>query len=254
MPDPIFQLGTYRAFVTKRPEQIMRAQKMRARMFGCVGPLDIDEFDTACEHVLIEHLETGALVCSFRFMHLQMDDLAQCYSSQFYDLSGIAASGGRAIELGRFCAQGAREDPDILRLALAVIARLVDTAKAGMLFGCTSFAGVEPDNYSAAFGNLALRHLAPGNLRLRAKSTDTVSLVQYAPMGQDVSRALREMPALLRSYLALGGRVSDHAVIDQEMNTIHVFTIVNVAGIPKQREQSLRAVAERLEISTTVQT
>jgi len=40
----------------------------------------------------------------------------------------------------------------------------------------------------------------------------------------------------------MGGWVSDHAVIDPRMNTIHVFTGVEVRKIPEARKRLLRAV------------
>ena len=41
----------------------------------------------------------------------------------------------------------------------------------------------------------------------------------------------------------MGGWVSDHAVIDARMNTLHVFTGVEIAAIPPARKRLLRAVA-----------
>ena len=40
----------------------------------------------------------------------------------------------------------------------------------------------------------------------------------------------------------MGGWVSDHAVIDAEMNTLHVFTGVEVNNIPETRKKLLRSV------------
>jgi len=48
------------------------------------------------------------------------------------------------------------------------------------------------------------------------------------------------MPPLLRSYLAMGGWVSDHAVIVNELNTLHVFTGVEIARMPAGRARLLR--------------
>jgi hypothetical protein len=53
------------------------------------------------------------------------------------------------------------------------------------------------------------------------------------------------MPPLLRTYLMMGGWVSDHAVIDKKMNTLHVFTGLEVSIIPEGRKQLLRAVPLR---------
>jgi putative hemolysin len=50
------------------------------------------------------------------------------------------------------------------------------------------------------------------------------------------------MPPLLRSYLVMGAQVSDHAVIDRQMNTLHVFTAIEVCAIPPARKARLRAL------------
>ena len=55
------------------------------------------------------------------------------------------------------------------------------------------------------------------------------------------------MPALLRTYLGMGGWVSDHAVIDRTLNTLHVFTGVEISAIPKSRARLLRADAGVIE-------
>jgi putative hemolysin len=50
------------------------------------------------------------------------------------------------------------------------------------------------------------------------------------------------MPPLLRTYLLMGGWVSDHAVVDRQLNTMHVFTGVEIGMIPAARKRLLRAV------------
>ena len=51
------------------------------------------------------------------------------------------------------------------------------------------------------------------------------------------------MPPLLRTYLLMGGWVSDHAVVDRHMNTLHVFTGLEINAIPPARKRLLRGVA-----------
>ncbi len=54
--------------------------------------------------------------------------------------------------------------------------------------------------------------------------------------------AQMRMPPLLRTYLMMGGWVSDHAVIDTHMNTLHVFTGLEIRAIPPGRKKLLRAI------------
>ncbi len=46
------------------------------------------------------------------------------------------------------------------------------------------------------------------------------------------------MPPLLRTYLMMGGWVSDHAVVDRQMNTLHVFTGLEIGAIPPGAQAS----------------
>jgi hypothetical protein len=41
----------------------------------------------------------------------------------------------------------------------------------------------------------------------------------------------------------MGGWVSDHAVIDKQMDTLHVFTGLEISAIPDARKKLLRAVS-----------
>ena len=61
---------------------------------------------------------------------------------------------------------------------------------------------------------------------------------------QDTQRGLQGMPSLLRTYLGMGGWVSDHAVIDEALDTLHVFTAVEIDRIPPARARLLRLIAE----------
>tara|TARA_B100000497_G_scaffold22271_1_gene26210 strand:- start:714 stop:923 length:210 start_codon:yes stop_codon:yes gene_type:complete len=51
-----------------------------------------------------------------------------------------------------------------------------------------------------------------------------------------------DLPPMLRAYLSLGGKVSDHAVCDADLRTTLLFTGVNVAQVPQKRAQRLRAI------------
>ena len=51
-----------------------------------------------------------------------------------------------------------------------------------------------------------------------------------------------DLPPLLRAYLALGGKVSDHAAIEPDLRTTLVFNGVDVAQVPQKSAQRLRAI------------
>ena len=51
-----------------------------------------------------------------------------------------------------------------------------------------------------------------------------------------------DLPPLLRAYLALRGKVSDHAAIDLDLRTTLLFTGVDVAQMPQKRALRLWAI------------
>jgi len=238
--------GCYVARLARGPDDVARAQALRAATFlGDACARDADAHDAACLHVLVEDAPGGRLVCCFRVLLLQDGDgIARSYSAQFYDLSALARFRGRMAEMGRFCVAPETSDPDILRIAWAAMTRLVDDHGIAMLFGCSSFRGTEADPYLDTFAMLTKRHLAPKRWWPRVKAPSVFRFAERLKRRKpDLKAAMRHMPPLLRTYLMMGGWVSDHAVIDRQLGTLHVFTGVEISAIPAARQRLLRALA-----------
>jgi putative hemolysin len=235
--------GKYRAREAETAEDLAAAQALRARAFGLASPRDADAFDAQCRHILVEMRATGRIVCCFRMMPLTGATIAQSYSAQYYELSALAAYEGRMVEMGRFCIDPDLTDPDILRVAWGAMTRFVDAEGIDLLFGCSSFRGTETAEYLDAFAMLKARHLAPSRWLPRVKAPDVFRFAARLRRKPDAKKAMLRMPPLLRTYLAMGGWVSDHAVVDRRMNTLHVFTGVEIGAIPPARKRLLRAVS-----------
>lgn len=206
--------------------------------------LDDDAFDEICSHVLVEERSTHRLVATFRLLPLTSGaDIGRSYAAQYYDLDALRSYDKPMVEMGRFCVAGDVKDPDVLRAAWGAMTAYVDRERVGMLFGCSSFHGTEPQAYADAFAMLKERHLAPKRWLPRIKAPNVFNFAKALRQRADRTQALRTMPPLLRSYLTMGGWVSDHAVVDRDLNTLHVFTGLEVGSIPPARARALRAVA-----------
>lgn len=205
---------------------------------------DADIYDALSQHMLVRDTCDGALVASYRIRLFAAGDLSGSYAAQFYDLSPLGRFPSPKLELGRFCLHPDHHDPDILRLAWAGLARLVDAAGVGLLFGCSSFDGAEPERHRRALAALVHR-VGPECWRPAPRAARRLDLGALAADPALTGTGAREpaLPPLLRSYLQMGGWVSDHAVIDVEMDTVHVLTAVEVAQIPPARALALRLIA-----------
>lgn len=238
--------GRYVARLAEGAADIRAAQELRTLTFrGADGVLDADSFDALCKHVLVEEVRTGRLVCCFRLLPLMGGaEIEHSYSAQYYELSGLHALQGPLVEMGRFCIHPEVKDPDVLRVAWGAMTRYVDEQKVELLFGCSSFQGTAADDYMDAFALLKDKHLAPKRFLPRIKAPNVFKFAQKLRRNKpDAKRALIGMPPMLRTYLMMGGWVSDHAVVDRDMNTLHVFTGVEINAIPPSRKRLLRATA-----------
>ncbi|MFM7656472.1 MAG: GNAT family N-acetyltransferase [Paracoccaceae bacterium] len=239
------EAGAWVARMAEGAADVERAQALRHLCFRAARGLtaepgrEADRFDAWCQHLMIED-RAGRLVGGFRALILPADRIAESYSGQFYDLAPLARRDGRVLELGRFCTHPEARHPDILRLALAAITRMVDMGGVGLMFGCSSFEGADPLRHGQALAYLGRHHRAPFGAGPGRGSAEAVALpdLPFDPKGAEAG-----LPPLLRSYLALGGWVSDHAVIDRDLDTLHVLTAVEVATIPPARARALRALA-----------
>ena len=232
--------GRYSAHRAETAQDIAAAQALRARCFGLA--CDGDRFDHLCTHILITRVSDGALVCCFRMMPLSGPEISRSYSAQYYALDALAAFDGKMVEMGRFCVAPEVNDPDILRVAWGAMTAYVDENGVELLFGCSSFAGTETAKYLDAFAMLKARHLAPKRWLPRVKAPHVFKFAARLRRAPDAKKAQAGMPPLLRTYLMMGGWVSDHAVVDAQMNTLHVFTGVEIGAIPAARKRLLRAV------------
>ena len=238
------QRGRYGASFAHSADDVAAAQSLRFRAFfpgrSAENGLDMDAFDASAHHVLIRDHQLDLLVACYRVQFHQGTSVEHSYAAQFYDLSALERFSGPMMELGRFCLHPASHDPDILRLAWAVMTHLVDQARVRLLFGCSSFAGADPARHAAALGALVGR-IAPVAWRPGARATQRLPLERFAGTGTP-AEAMALTPALLRTYLGMGGWVSDHAVIDPQMDTLHVLTGVEIDKIPPARARALRQI------------
>ena len=97
-----------------------------------------------------------------------------------------------------------------------------------ILFGVASLHGTDINGLAAPLSLLHHRHLAPPELRVRA-CPDVFQPMDLMPEDQiDRVAAMRAVPALIKSYLKLGGYVGEGAYVDSAFNTTDVCLVIDV--------------------------
>jgi putative hemolysin len=137
------------------------------------------------------------------------------------------------MELGRSCVEPEYRNGAVMQLLWRGIADYIDTNHVGLMLGCASLPGTDPDAAAAQLSFLHQHVLAPEGLRPRALPDRFVRTDRLPAEAVDARAALRQLPPLLKAYLRMGGMIGEGAVIDRQFNTIDVCLV-----LPTERVQA----------------
>lgn len=239
----------FRVRLARTPEDLMAAQRLRYEVFveelGGDGEmvdhqarLERDRFDSFFDHLLlVDEARQGAVVGVYRVLRDdQAAQVGQFYSEDEYDLTLLRASGRRLMELGRSClARPYRGGRGMYHLWNAM-AHYVDEHGIEILFGVASFHGTDIEALAQPLSLLHHRHLAPPDLRVRARA-DHYQRMDLVPEDRlDRRAAMVAVPALIKAYLRLGGHVGDGAYLDHAFNTTDVCLILDTRRLTKTQK------------------
>ncbi|MEL6267217.1 MAG: GNAT family N-acyltransferase, partial [Pseudomonadota bacterium] len=215
--------GRFTVRLAASREEIEAAQRLRYRVFveemgADASPedralrLERDRFDPYFDHLLLIDNETDnpdtprGVVGVYRLMRGSSARAGiGFYGDGEYDLSVLHAQPHETLELGRSCVDAEYRGGSGMHLLWTGLGRYVDEYQVGILFGVASFHGADTQPLAQALSFLHHNHLAPEDLRVRALDT------AYAPMdilpreAVDKAEALRQIPALIKAYIRLGG-------------------------------------------------
>ena len=230
------------ARLAEGPADMARVMALRRAAFPRASGEEEDAQDALSAHLMVEG--GGQLLGYFRVMLFGWGaGLGQGYAARFYDVGPLSGYARPIAEMGRFCVAPGGVPPDVLRLAWGAMTRIVDEGQAGLILGCTSFRGAGWEAHRAALALLAAEFVGPPEHLPGRKAAEVVDYPRLVGPVVDRRASLSGLPPLLRTYLGIGGWVSDHAVVDRELDTLHVLTCVEVDRVPPARAASLRAVA-----------
>jgi putative hemolysin len=221
------------------PEEVRQALRLRYDVFyGEVlrrtnpQQLDLDRFDSICDHLLVVETGTGRVVGTYR---LNSSRDADYYARQEFDIGAILRLEGNKLEIGRGCVAKHRRNRGVFMMLWKGIAEYMRRTATRYLFGCLSMpAGEDPGRASALYNYLLRRHYSADEYRVypltplpaRAKFVRNPS--EDEAMDEAASRRL--LP-LLSIYLHAGAVVCGEAAYDEDFQTYDFFTLLDVEAL-----------------------
>jgi putative hemolysin len=198
---------------------------------------DRDAYDALCDHLLVidearEGDEDNKVVGTYRLLR---ESVARAhdgfYSASEYDVSPLMRpreDGRELLELGRSCVLPEYRTSATISMLWRGIADYIKANRIGLMFGCASFPGTDPDTFASALSWLYHNHLADPAQCPRVLPGKGVSMERLPRGAYDERRAMFQLPPLVKGYMRVGAKFGDGAFIDHAFNTVDVFVVMPV--------------------------
>jgi len=232
-------------------EDLDTVQHLRWRVFSeemgatCGDPVagrDRDRYDPMCDHLMVmAEAEDGSreVVGTYRLLR---ESVARrhwgFYSAGEYELAALLQGQqdrGELLELGRSCVLPAYRTSGTIALLWRGISDYIAAHGIGLMFGCASFPGSDPQVHATALAYLHQHHLAPAELRPRVLAGARAWFPEGPlPEGFSPRRAALALPPLVKAYLRVGAMIGEGAYVDPEFNTVDVCVVMPVERIEER--------------------
>jgi putative hemolysin len=258
-------LARYRLRLAETPEDREAACRLRFRVFNIeLGEgldssyetgLDMDRYDSICEHLLVEDKVSRRVVGTYR---MQSGTTAArnlgYYSEQEFNLGPYEPLRPGILELGRASIDREHRTPEVLMLLWRGIAQYATEMGLRYLLGCSSLNSNEPsegwqmyrqlENFrvQAEFETRPTAGYAcpPGSYDFARQSADAqpspcrndrLQSENFAHQDDSAAAAAQsavKVPKLLKTYLAIGARIAAPPAWDREFRTIDFLTLLDL--------------------------
>ncbi|MEM7546842.1 MAG: GNAT family N-acyltransferase [Pseudomonadota bacterium] len=237
--------GRFTVRLAENEQDVAAAQRLRYRVFveemganPAPGDADLrrerDKFDEYFDHLLLIDNEATPedpldfVAGVYRLMRGKVA-AAGCgfYGESEYDLTKIRNYPRETMELGRSCVDVDYRGGAAMHLLWTGLGQYVADHGVEVMFGVASFHGDDPGALAVPLSYLHHNHLAPLDLRVRTREEFFVPM-DVIPADQ-IKRAdaLRQIPALIKAYIRLGGFVGEGAYVDHAFNTVDVCLLMD---------------------------
>ena len=229
----------YRVRLATTEQEIKAAQRLRFQVFnlemgeGLVASyedgLDSDQFDEICDHLIVEQIETGAIVGTYR---VQMGNRALAgagfYSAQEFDFTPLLEHAAEIVELGRACVDKQHRNLVVLGLLWKGIADYAKAHGGRYLVGCSSLTSENPAEGIALYESLREKYAAPEGWQVRPMPGFECEI---RDPGMKIPEKVRA-PKLMSAYFSIGAKICGPPAIDAEFKTIDFLIVVDLVTMP----------------------
>ena len=233
--------------IARTEAEIQEAQRIRFKVFGeemgatlpsAATGLDIDRFDTFCDHLLVRNHEDNKVVGTYRM--LPPDQAVKAggyYSETEFDMSRLANLRDRMVEVGRSCVHPDYRDGATITQLWGGLADYIVKNGHEYLIGCASISMGDGGHYAASvYDKIRNLHAAPSEY----------TVFPHCPLPlHALNRNLDvSIPPLIKGYLRLGAYIAGQPAWDPDFNCADLFILMPVSRMnPRYTKHFMRQPA-----------
>lgn len=241
--DAGIRLGPFELRMARNEADVLAVQRLRYRVFyeemkaRPIGTMeaerrDFDAFDEICDHLLVTDSKRSgedAVVGTYRLLRRSVAEKhGRFYTEDEYDISKLLAVEGELVELGRSCVDMNYRAGAVVQALLRGLGAYVAQYDIGLMFGCASLHGTDPDELALPLSHLHHHLRAPEHLRARALESRYIEMNRLPAEEVDPKAGAASLPPLIKGYARAGCRFGDGAVIDEQFNTTDVCVVLDL--------------------------
>ena len=232
----------YTVRLAETADELVRAQKLRYKSMvlefnpsADPNGTDACEEDKYCDHLIAVKDDSGEIVGNYRFVTKEHGIPFFC--DEEFDITNLQQKDG-ILEIGRAVVDPDCRNAPIIKLLWHGLFNYCKQFGIRYVFGTASYHLTSFDvndianfKYKDSFANLFHNYQVDADINCPAKAP-SISLEQVAnAVGEfDSVEAKFQTPALIRTYLAMGGKVCDSAYIDNFYKTIDCMVITDLCN------------------------
>jgi putative hemolysin len=244
---PAFEIceGRYLVRFARTTEELDAALRLRFEVFNLeLGEglnssfrtgRDRDQFDEACDHLIVSESETDKVIGTYR---MQTSEMAAAWSGFYtateFDFSRLPPDMlNEGIELGRACIAQSHRNTQVLFLLWKGLATYVSYMRKRYLFGCCSLTsqdvneGWRVTELLRTQGHLHPYLSVPPNPKYECEAND-LTLVDAKNV---------KLPRLFQTYLRYGAKVCSPPAIDRQFKTIDFLVLFDITQMSERAVQ-----------------
>jgi putative hemolysin len=234
--NPIITTNLFRVKMADTLEDLADCQRLRYLVFNCElgegldraasAGLDDDQFDSICDHLMVQDAATGKLVGTYRMQSgIRAKRNLGYYGEQLFDFGPFEPFREEMLELGRACVHKEYRNTAVVHLLWKGIAKYAVSSGARYLIGCSSLSTQDEDEGMALYEALRERYLVEPALRTRPAPGHNCK-------SKGSHTELIRPPRLFRAYLEISARLCGPPAIDREFKTIDFLTFIDLRRLP----------------------